>query len=99
MRHPLKTDNLSVGLIIGMLFPAVIYLMLTLINESFADPTAMEGFRGFNLKGKMILSVLVNVIPFELYKRKHLNKSMTGVVGATVLLGIIMAIVLFTITP
>lgn len=99
MQHPLRTNNLSVGLIMGMLFPAVVYLFLTLINESFADPFAKDGFRGFTLKGKMILSVIVNVIPFEFYKRRHLNRSMTGIVGATVLLGIFMAIVLFTIEP
>jgi hypothetical protein len=95
MSHPLKRNNLIVGLLVGLIFPGVVFLVLTLINDSFADPNTMDGFRGFNLKGRMILSIIINVAPFEIYKRRNLNQSMTGVIGATIALGLLMAGVLF----
>jgi hypothetical protein len=80
---------------VGLILPGIVFLILSLINESFADPNTMSGFRGFNLKGKMILSIIINVLPFEIYKRRNLNQSMTGVIGATIGLGMVMAGVIF----
>ncbi len=97
MNHPLRRDSKLVGLLVGLIGPIVLFALLSLINDSFADPFARDGFRGFTLKGKLILSILPNVAFFEVYKRRKLNESLTGVVGATIICGVIMAILIFTV--
>ena len=105
----LRQDKVWVGLLYGVIFPAVIYFLVYEINLMIteADFSWMESIFGtnprfiseFQVRGSFsnkfiaILSVCSNIIPFNVFKRTRKDHTMQGVLTATFILVIVLVIV------
>ncbi len=82
-------NNLYIGILIGILMPIVLFGVLynvfaLLENQGWASS---KGFSSdFRERTIGVLSIAINLIPMNVYKRRRWEDSMRGVVIATALL-------------
>jgi uncharacterized membrane protein len=104
----LRQDKVWVGLLYGIIFPAVLFFLIYEINlmlteadfswmESIfgVNPRFISEFQvqgGFSNKFIAILAVISNLIPFNVFKRARKDHAMQGVLTATFILVIVLVV-------
>ncbi|MEO6833010.1 MAG: hypothetical protein ABI378_10900 [Chitinophagaceae bacterium] len=88
----MRVNKAIVGLMLGLLFPLLGYLVVYFIlgrGGSFTDFSNSIVHNG-DLAGKVIsLSVLANLIPFLYFNKYRRDLTVKGIVIATILFGIL----------
>ena len=82
----LDKDALIVGLLIGLAIPFVGYATIQMIfeqiaNLEFLNPETRTVY--FRERTIAILAVCLNLIPFQLFKKRRFEKTMQGILIAT----------------
>jgi hypothetical protein len=84
----LLKNKLWVGLVLGAIIPFVGYATFLSLNE-FIFENGNFGAGGdkpiFDKNSLLLFAVCLNLIPFTIYQRRRLNKSMRGVLGTTLI--------------
>jgi hypothetical protein len=81
----LKRDNIAFGLLIGLVLPALLYGLLTLLSRFVESGTALA--MPFVPDKMMLLAIVINVIPIRLYFVNYkFDKTGRGVLIMTFLL-------------
>jgi hypothetical protein len=89
-----KNDKTSVGFVIGMVLPFLIFMMIYLLR----DPDVpvfhyLSGLWQFNILLKiMSLCVLPNLLIFILYIRRKMDFAARGVLAATIVYALVVLI-------
>jgi len=94
MIDKLRQDSFWMGLILGLLVPAIIFGVLTLIV--YFLPQAIKVANVFNLERLILISIIPNVLLLRYYLLK-LKYDLTGrgILAITFVIGIIFAIIHF----
>lgn len=85
-------DNLLSGLLIGLLVPFVGYALLLVIYEQLeaAGALSSSGFTvNFRQRTVALVAICLNLIPLSYFQRRYMNRSLRGLVLATLVLGLI----------
>lgn len=88
----LQRNQLSTGLIIGLLLPivvfAILYQVFSLLERGGAASSIglSENFRERTLA---IVAIAINLLPVNLYQKRRWNEALRGVVIATAVLAVI----------
>ncbi len=77
-------DKLWVGIVTGIVIPFVMYAVLLSISDALAG---MEGFPlgGIRERTLTLIALLSNVIPMQVFYRRHWDDSMRGMVFPTLI--------------
>lgn len=102
-RKPGRQDVALLGLILGLIFPALAILVLYFFRSGAASFSAYLGMfvrfgeaRVMNEVSKLIsLSMIANLIPFYYFLNRKAYLSTKGVIIATALLGVVMVLYKF----
>lgn len=88
----LLKNKLWLGLLLGALVPFVGFAIFLSINEYIfengnlgADPERVI----FDRSSLFLFAICLNLIPFTIYQRRRLNRSMRGVLGATLVYALV----------
>jgi hypothetical protein len=89
----LKRDNLQLGLILGLLGPALGLVFVYLFSSNFRSLTFFEFVDFFFHDRRLITSVgalclLANAVLFTLYINTHRDKTAKGIFVTTIIYGI-----------
>lgn len=88
----LLQNKLRLGLILGAVIPFVGYALFLMINDSIYQSGNL-GAGGenpiFDKNSLFLFAICLNLIPFTLYQRRRFNKSLRGVLGATLIYAMI----------
>jgi len=88
-----KKDNLSLGLVLGLIGPLLGLVVIYLVREDFRSLTFIEYLEYVFTDNKLItsigsLSLLANVILFTLYVNTRRDKTAKGIFLVTLVYGI-----------
>lgn len=87
-----KYDELWIGLLTGVLVPFVGYAVLLLLYQ-WADEAGLldRGGLSYNFRERTLalIAVALNLIPLSYFQRKYANRSVRGLVTATVIMAFI----------
>ncbi len=89
----LKRDNLTLGLILGLIGPALGLVFVYFLKEDFSAISFTEFLDLFFNTPRLItsigaLSLLANVILFTIYINTHRDKTAKGIFAVTLIYGI-----------
>ena len=89
----LKRDNLTLGLILGLLGPILGLVIVYFVKEDFSSISFSEFLELFLNTPRLItsigaLSLLANVVLFTLYINTHRDKTAKGIFAVTLIYGI-----------
>jgi len=85
-----KYDKAWIGFILGLVLPVVIYGLYSLGVQQLFDAGKIDKYQFMFAKSfRDIVAVVFNVIPFFIFNQMKRTNLMRGVLGATVLLGVI----------
>ena len=89
----LKKDNLRLGLILGLIGPALGLAVIYLVKEDFRSLSFGEFLDLFFHDNRLLtsigsLSLLANVVLFTLYINTHRDKTAKGIFAITLIYGI-----------
>lgn len=87
-----KQNKLWIGSILGVLIPFVGFALLLSLNEFiFENGNLGSGSDEaiFDRNSLFLFAICLNLIPFSFYQRRRLNRSMRGVLGATLVYALI----------
>lgn len=90
----LKKDNLFVGIVTGIVFPAIFYFLLKEINSLLQGSLLPDG-EGLSDRLIAIIALCSNLLPFLAYNYSRKAKSMRGILGATIALAFVIIIVYY----
>lgn len=82
----LDKDALLIGLVIGLCVPFVGYATIQMLFEQIADLEFLNPeTRSIRFRERTIaiLAVCMNLIPFQLFKKRRFEKTMQGILIAT----------------
>ena len=93
--QPLSLNNLALGLIIGFLLPFIVFMLYFLFR---INGTEFSMYLRFLVESEKLvhvisLSTFPNLVPFLLFVNSERYRSGRGVLGATVVVGIIIFII------
>ena len=74
----LRKDTVWVGMLFGLVFPGIGYVLFSELNEVFIK-YYFHGGVGFSVAFRMIVSVCLNLIPFNIFVRTRKDNAMKGV--------------------
>ncbi len=80
----LRQNKLFVGIITGVVFPVIIFVLLWEINIMLVENRVLPN-EGFRLQFLSVLSVIGNVIPAGMYMRSKKDSALKGIIGVTLL--------------
>lgn len=82
MRHPY--DKIWTGIAAGIVVPFVLYAILLSISDALAG---MDGFPmgGIRERTLTLIALLTNVIPMQIFYRRHWDDAMRGMVFPTLI--------------
>lgn len=88
-----KRDNLTLGLILGLLGPVLGLVVVYLVKDDFSSLSFGEFVEEFLNNARLItsigaLSLLANVVLFTLYINTHRDKTAKGIFAITLIYGI-----------
>ncbi|MFM2225596.1 MAG: hypothetical protein RJA07_1798 [Bacteroidota bacterium] len=83
-----KKDKAWFGFLLGLLFPILGFIFFTEFNE-FIKGRWLPSYSGFSVRLIFIVSVMCNLLPFSVARKNRLDFQMQGIVGATLLCGIL----------
>ncbi|MEM7105356.1 MAG: hypothetical protein AAF502_19615 [Bacteroidota bacterium] len=83
----IKTDSIIFGLLIGLAVPFVTYGILLEINDLIIG-AGFEGaggkkFGGFSQSLLGVIAVVANIIPFQIFVKRHYDDAMRGIIFPT----------------
>lgn len=85
-----KYDKAWIGFILGLVLPVIIYFLYTLGVKLLFEAGRIEKYQWIFAKSfRDIVAVVFNVIPFFIFNQMRRTNLMRGVLGATVLLGVL----------
>lgn len=87
----LNRNRLSTGLIIGLLLPAIVFLMLFQVFSLLEKGGAASGTglsEDFRERTLAIVALAVNVFPMRIFQRRRWEDAIRGIVVATAALAI-----------
>ncbi len=82
-----KNDHLLVGLAVGLLVPIVGYALLIQLSEYFSASAGREIV--FKPRTLALVGLCLNILPMNVFRRSYRNRSLRGLVTATVILAIV----------
>jgi hypothetical protein len=85
-RHLFDHDALWLGIVIGIVFPVIMYgVLLSLFDslELYVLPPEASFSRGFRFRTLPLLAICANLIPFHLYRKWGRDKTMRGLIFPT----------------
>jgi len=91
----MKEFNKSIwlGILVGIVVPIVGYAITLMVFEQLASIGAIQSFQGTfsNTQTRTIwvLGIIFNLIPFQYFKIKRIEKAMNGIVMMTIIAVII----------
>jgi len=88
----LLKNKLWVGLLLGALIPFVGFAFFLTINEYIFESGNLGASSDkaiFDRNSLFLFGVCLNLIPFTFYQRRRLNRSMRGVLGATLIYALV----------
>ena len=91
----LRDNNIIVGIITGLLVPVLAYGLWTLLFNLLTSVGVMDpsGFSAsWRLRTVALLSICMNIIPFNLHKKWRHSESMRGLIFPTILFVIVWVI-------
>ncbi len=81
----LRRNKLLTGIVTGIAFPIIIFVLLWEINIVLVDNRIMPN-EGFKARFLWVLSVVANVIPAGMYVKSKKDEALKGIVGVTLLI-------------
>lgn len=81
----LRKNKLLTGIVTGVAFPVIIFVLLWEINIVLVSSRLMPN-EGFRVQFLCILSVVANVIPAGMYVKSKKDEALKGIVGVTLLI-------------
>jgi Na+/H+-translocating membrane pyrophosphatase len=76
-----RRNNLNIGIGLGMLLPLVVFLILSGLNNMVSLPLKTRTFA--------IISICLNIILIQFFRKNRANESIRGIVIATVVMSIL----------
>ena len=90
----LKKDNLLVGIITGIIFPAIFFFLLQEVN-SLLERSIFSENGGLSDRLIAIIALCSNLLPFLAYNHSQKANSMRGILGATIILAFVLIAVYY----
>ena len=91
MNKKKKFDMLQIGLILGLLVPALAIVILWIFNAEGSLLNYLKGFYRVNsMAGLVSLSAIPNLLLFFIFIWTNRNKSARGVIFSTLIVAVIM---------
>lgn len=81
----LRQNKVLTGVLVGLIFPVIIFVLLWEINIMLVDNRLMPN-EGFRVQFLCVLSVVSNVIPAGMYLKAKKDNALKGNVAVTLLL-------------
>jgi Na+/H+-translocating membrane pyrophosphatase len=76
-----RRNNLNIGIGLGMLLPLVVFLILSGLSNMVSLPLKTRTFA--------IISICLNIILIQFFRKNKANESIRGIVIATVVMSIL----------
>lgn len=88
----LRRDSFLTGAFTGVVFPAIIYVLVYEINESIFRP---HYGHDFTLSFQLVVSVVFNILPFMAYSRARKDNSMRGIMTVTFVFAFVLVAIFY----
>lgn len=86
MKHPRDSrDTFVNGFLTGLAIPIIFFFLLQGLGKLLAT-YVVKDWIGFSLRFTCVMSIVANVIPFQVFTRQLRSYAMRGVVTATLVL-------------
>ena len=82
-----KNDHLLLGLLVGLVLPVVAYALLLQLGDYFSNAAGRPVY--FKARTLALVALCLNIIPMNVFRRSYRNRSLRGLVTATVALAVV----------